>query len=104
MQKKDVNVSCFCLLDINWRRKVAESRYIILPSPVFGHPILNDFSLTRLVNSIFFTSMKASENPKEKSENVNEKEQNNRLYLNNYIGRERERKWKRRKPEREMDR
>jgi hypothetical protein len=36
--------------------------------------------------------MKASENPKEKSENVNEKEQNNRLYLNNYIGRERERK------------
>jgi len=33
LRKKDVNISCFRLLDINWWQKVAESRYVILPSP-----------------------------------------------------------------------
>ena len=32
--KKDVNVSCFRLLDIKWWRKVEDSRYVILPSPL----------------------------------------------------------------------
>jgi len=32
--KKDINVSCFRLLDIKWRQKRAESRYVVLPSPI----------------------------------------------------------------------
>ncbi len=37
--KKDVNVSCFRLLDIKWQRKRVESRYVVLPSPINQLPV-----------------------------------------------------------------